>query len=98
MGTEARVPPRLRRRHRRRPPRFGPGMLVATILVAVASGCTTAAGGCAPLTLDDALSAGWLVEDGALLRPDYRAEAASNPWPEATPELVARLWMRLQRR
>ncbi|MCA9846412.1 MAG: hypothetical protein KC472_00440 [Dehalococcoidia bacterium] len=32
-------------------------MLVATILVAVASGCTTAAGGCAPLTLDDALSA-----------------------------------------
>lgn len=56
MGTDGRLLPRLRRRHDSPTRRVWPEVLVVTVLAAIVSGCTTAAGGCAPLVLDDAQS------------------------------------------
>ncbi len=56
MGTDPRLSTCRRRRHGRSLDRFWPEVLAAAVLMAVVSGRATAAGGCAPLALDHALS------------------------------------------
>lgn len=56
MGTDVRLPARIPCHHGRPTCRVWPEVLVVTILMPVVSGCTTTAGGCAPLVLDDVVS------------------------------------------